>query len=132
MRFGTVWFPVLCNHDPMSDKHCPDATLSSVAKEVAKPRLAASVQGHCGEHMTAPAKFGIGVQVHNPNTKEDGLVRKVYQADSGETMYEVAVPAGPHTWAGIHYVSDWAESNLKLSGSATLKTVDKPTGSTYL
>jgi hypothetical protein len=82
--------------------------------------------------MTAPGKFDIGVQVHNRNTKEDGVIRRVYQADSGETMYEVAVPSGPLTWEGIHYVSDWAESNLKLSDNATLKTVDKPTGSTPL
>ena len=82
--------------------------------------------------MTAPAKFGIGVQVHNRNTKEDGLVRSGYQADSGEIMYEVAVPSGPNTWAGIHYVSDWAEMNLKLSDNATLQTVDKPTGRTPL
>ena len=76
--------------------------------------------------MTAPAKFGIGVQVHNRDTKEDGLVRRVYQADSGETMYEVAVPAGPNTWPGSHYVSDWAESRLKLSDNAALKILDRP------
>ena len=77
--------------------------------------------------MIAHAKFIIGVLLRNRNTKEDGLVKRVYEvADSGETMYEVAVPAIPNTWLGNHYVSDWAESILELSKNAVLESSYKP------
>jgi hypothetical protein len=63
--------------------------------------------------MIAHAKFCTGILLHNRNTKEDGLVTKVYHsAELGETMYQVAVSIRPDTWAGRHLVSDWAESTL--------------------
>jgi hypothetical protein len=75
--------------------------------------------------MTAHAKFCTGVLLHNRNTKEDGLVMKVYQnAERGETMYQVAVSIRHDTWEGRHLVSDWAESALELSDSAMLKASD--------
>jgi hypothetical protein len=37
-------------------------------------------------------------------------------------MYEVAVPVLLDTWAGRHYVSDWAESILELSDNVVLKS----------
>jgi hypothetical protein len=74
--------------------------------------------------MTAP-KFRKGELLHNRNTDEDGLVKRVYQ--SGEVfMYEVAVPVIRDTWAGGHYVSDWNESVLELSRNAKLNSSGKP------
>jgi hypothetical protein len=66
--------------------------------------------------MIDHAKFCIGILLHNRNTKEDGLVTRVYQSvELGETMYQVAVSIRPDTWASRHFVSDWAESTLELS-----------------
>ncbi len=77
--------------------------------------------------MSAHAKFCTGVLLRNRNTKEDGLVTKVYESvDRGETMYQVAVPIQPDTWAGRHLVSDWAENALELSNNAFLKTSANP------
>jgi len=77
--------------------------------------------------MITHAKFCTGILLHNRNTKEDGLVTRVYQsAELGETMYQVAVSIRPDTWAGRHLVSDWAESTLELSDNAMLKASDKP------
>jgi hypothetical protein len=105
-------------------EHRDEATLSSVMKEMAKPRLAVSVRKGIAEtSYDCQAKFHIGVLLHNRNTKEDGLVTRVYQpADCGKIMYEVAVPILPGTWAGRHYVSDWAESVLEFSDNAILKS----------
>jgi hypothetical protein len=75
--------------------------------------------------MTAHAKFCTGILLHNRNTKEDGLVTRVYKnTERGETMYQVAVPIGHDTWAARHLVSDWAESALELSDNAMLKASD--------
>jgi hypothetical protein len=77
--------------------------------------------------MTANAKFCAGILLHNRNTKEDGLVTRVYQsAELGETMYQVAVSIRPDTWAGRHLVSDWAESTLELSDNTILKASASP------
>ena len=101
-------------------EHLREATLSIVAKEMAKPHLAASVRESIGKDSHARhAKFRIGVLLHNRNTEEDGLVTRVYQLEArGEIMYEVAVPILPGTWAGRHFVSDWAERTLELSTNA--------------
>jgi hypothetical protein len=109
-------------------EHRDEAILSSVMKEMAKPRLAASVrEGIAKTSYDFHAKFHIGLLLHNRNTKEDGLVTRVYQpADCRKTMYEVAVPILPDTWAGRHYVSDWAESNLELSRNTILKSDKSP------
>jgi hypothetical protein len=109
-------------------EHRDEATLSSVMKEMAKPRLAASVRERIAKtSYDFHAKFDIGVLLHNRNTREDGLVTRVYQpADCGKIMYEVAVPILPDSWAGWHYVSDWAESNLEFSGNTILKSDKSP------
>jgi hypothetical protein len=79
--------------------------------------------------MTAHAKFCTGTLLHNRNTKEDGLVTRVYQdIERRETMYQVAVPIRHDTWAGRHLVSDWAESALELSDNSMLKASDSTTG----
>jgi hypothetical protein len=72
-------------------------------KEMAKPRLAASVRRGIGNaHTNPPAKFSIGVLLYNRDTKEDGLVKRMYKVGSG-VMYEVSVRATPNTY----YISDW-------------------------
>jgi hypothetical protein len=68
-------------------------------------------------------KFREGALLHNPETKEDGLVSRVYQS-GGQTIYEVWVPVESDTWAVGHYISDWAESQLELSNSVNLKSSD--------
>jgi hypothetical protein len=107
-------------------EHLREATLASVVKEMAKARIAASVREGIGKtFMTAHAKFCTGELLHNRNTKEDGLVTRVYQLSKGQgdwdIMYEVLVPSRPNTWAASHYVSDWTESILEPSDNATLR-----------
>jgi hypothetical protein len=103
-------------------KRIDDATLSAVTKEMAKPRLAASVRKAVAKTaINSQAKFSIGTILHNRNTKEDGLVKRVYQV-GGSMMYEVSVPATPNTY----YVSDWGESALELSNYKPLMSLDKP------
>jgi hypothetical protein len=73
--FQTVYCPVMCECDCMSDsvekEHLHEATLCSVMKEMATPRLAASVREGI-EGALAHAKFRVGLLLHNRNTKEDG------------------------------------------------------------
>ena len=59
--------------------------------------------------MGVQAKFSIGVLLHNRNTNENGLVKRVYEI-GGAVMYEVSVPAATRP---IHYTSDWEESFLE-------------------
>ena len=101
--------------DKQTKKHLDDATLSAVTKEMAKPRLAASVRRIIEKTMNAHAKFNIGVLLHNRNTNEDGLVRRVYEV-GGAVMYEVSIPATLFT----HNTSDWGESPLELSSNKLL------------
>jgi hypothetical protein len=100
------------------------ATFSSIVKEMAQPRLAASVRNNLGRNsVTAHARFRTGVLLHNRNTKEDGVVTRVYKfLGTREAMYEVLVSVRLDTWAGGHYVSDWTESVLELSDNAILKS----------
>jgi hypothetical protein len=65
--------------------------------------------------MNAHAKFNIGVLLHNRNTNEHGLVKRVYEV-GGAVMYEVSIPATPLTY----YTSDWGESPLELSKNEAL------------
>jgi hypothetical protein len=106
----------ICYFDGVDDKktkkRLDDATLSAVTEEMAKPRLAASVRRIIGkETMNAHAKFNIGALLHNRNTNEDGLVKRVYEV-GGAVMYEVLVPASPITYN----ISDWGEAPLEASG----------------
>ena len=112
--------------DKSTKKHPDENELSSLAKEMAKPRLTASVRESVrGSPMTADAKFRKGELLHNRNTNEDGLVKRVYEF--GDVfMYEVAVPVIRDSWANSYYISDWAESTLELSRNARLKSSDMP------
>jgi hypothetical protein len=86
-----------------------------------------SVRKRWTKLMNDHAKFCIGILLHNRNTKEDGLVTRVYQsAELGETMYQVAVSIRPETWSCRHLVSDWAESTVELSDNAILKASTIP------
>ena len=118
--------PLATLADKNNKKHTDENELSSVAKEMAKPRLAASVRESIRESpMTADAKFRKGELLHNRNTNEDGLVKRVYEF--GDVfMYEVAVPVVRDSWANSFYISDWAENRLELSRNDRLKSSDKP------
>jgi hypothetical protein len=98
-------------------------TLAEVQKEMDEPRRTASVRNNMEIFMIE--KFREGMLLHNPETKEDGLVSRAYQSD-GQTMYEVCVPVTRVTWANGYYVSDWAERKLEISDNAELKSSDKP------
>jgi hypothetical protein len=102
-------------------KRLDDATLSAVKEEMAKPRLAASVRRSIGKAMDAQAKFNIGVLLHNRNTNEDGLVKRVYEV-GGAVMYEVLIPATPLTYN----ISDWGESPVELSNNKLLMSSGRP------
>ena len=65
-------------------------------------------------------KFQHMALVYNPETKEYGAVRRVYEAN-GSTMYEVAVPKDGESWTGF-YLSDWPEDVLQLSNKEHLKS----------
>jgi hypothetical protein len=88
---------------------------------MAQPRRTASVRKDMEKLVTE--KFREGVLLHNPQTKEDGLVSRAYHSD-GQTMYEVWVPVKPDTWALGHYISNWVESKLELSDNGKLKSSD--------
>jgi hypothetical protein len=75
--------------------------LAEVQKEMAQPRMAASVRNNMEIFMIE--KFREGTLLHNPETKEDGLVTRVYQRDR-QTMYEVWVPVKPDTWLSAAYL----------------------------
>ena len=102
--------------DKKAKKRLAGATLSAVTKEMAKPRLAASVRRGIGKTtMGVQAKFSIGDLLHNRNTNEDGWVERVYEV-GGVVMYEVSIPATPFTYN----TSDWVESPLELSSNKLL------------
>jgi hypothetical protein len=107
--------------DKQTKKRLDDATLSAVKEEMAKPRLAASVRRTIGRTMDAHAKFNVGVLLHNRNTNEDGLVKRVYEV-GGAVMYEVSIPATPLTYN----ISDWGESPLELSNNKQMASGRPP------
>jgi hypothetical protein len=57
-------------------------------------------------------KFQVRNLVYNRATKEDGAVRRMYEAN-GVSMYELAVPKHGDSWASGRYISDWAEDVLQ-------------------
>jgi hypothetical protein len=65
-------------------------------------------------------KFQHRTLLYNPVTKEDGSVRKAYEAQ-GVTMYEVAVSRDGESWSAF-YLSDWPEDGLQLSTNQQLKS----------
>jgi len=67
------------------------------------------------------AKFQLRDLVYNRDTREDGLIRRVYERN-GATMYEVAVPQMKDSWGRGYYISDWDENVLQLSNNEGLKS----------
>jgi hypothetical protein len=57
--------------------------------------------------------------VYNRNTKEDGVVRRIYEMNRA-AMYEVTIPQQEDAWTTGYYVSVWAEDVLQFSHN-TLK-----------
>jgi hypothetical protein len=124
VRFRTLIVQQWCHYNEMVKPNVVQSfptTLAEVRKEMARPRRPASVRRVMEAFVTE--KFREGAFLHNPETKEDGLVSRVYQLN-GQTIYEVWVPVKPDTWALGHYVSDWAESQLEPSGNVNLRSSD--------
>jgi hypothetical protein len=109
----------VANKNDRDDLH--EVTLASVAKEMAKPRVTASVRKTIRTFAAANGLFRPEECVHNRDTKEDGLVKRVYEK-AGVTMYKVWLPATPGLLRCGHFVSDWAESVLEPSDKALLNS----------
>ena len=103
-----------------SRSHLNELTLASVIREMAGPRMTASVRKILGTSAAADCPFRRKEYVYNRDTKEHGLVRQVYER-AGVTMYKVWVPLTPDLLRWGHFVSDWAESVLELSDDVLLK-----------
>jgi hypothetical protein len=68
---------------------------------------------HCSRTAAgANCRFRPEQWVYNRDTKEHGLVRRVYKRD-GVTMYKAWLPATPDLLHWGHFVSDWAEGVLE-------------------
>lgn len=100
--------------------HLNELTLASVAREMAEPRMTASVRKTLGTSAPADRPFRRKEYVYNRDTNEHGLVRQVYERD-GVTMYKAWLPLTPDLLQWGHFVSDWAESVLELSDNMLLK-----------
>jgi hypothetical protein len=97
-------------------KNVFDGIFSAVMKEMAKPRLAASVRDR--------VKFKVTELLHNRDTDEDGRVSSI-NASNGGITYEVWVPKDGNSWKGGYFISHWRESVLKLSTNAPLRSSGK-------
>jgi hypothetical protein len=106
--------------------HLYDAILARVAKKMNEPRLAASVRETLETSAAATRRFRFDEGVYNRNTKEDGMVRQVYEKD-GVTMYRVWLPATTDPLRGGHFVSDWAEGVLEPSEKVVSESAPLPT-----
>jgi hypothetical protein len=100
--------------------HLNEVTLASVAAEMAKCRMTASVRKTLGT-FAANCRFRPDECVYNRDTKEHGLVKQAYEKD-GVTMYKVFLPATPQLLRWGHFVSDWAEDVLELSDNVLLRS----------
>jgi len=60
--------------DKNREKRLCYMTLASVVKEMAKPRLAASVRKSIGRLKTVNSRFPRGELLHNRNTNEAGAL----------------------------------------------------------
>jgi hypothetical protein len=90
---------------------------SAVIKEMAKPRLTASVRD-------GAAKFQVTDLLHNRNTAEDGRVSRI-NSDNGVITYEVWVPKDSNSWKGGYFTSHWRESVLEASTNTRLRSSGK-------
>jgi hypothetical protein len=98
-----------------------DVTLAHIAKEMARPLMTDGVWQILGQSAAARCLFHPDDCVYNQNTKEHGLVRRVYEKD-GVTTYEVWLPATPGSLQWGHLVSDWTETVLELSDNLLLRS----------
>jgi hypothetical protein len=94
-----------------------DGIFSAVMKEMAKPRLAASVRDRV-------VKFKVTELLHNRDTDEDGRVIRI-NANKGVNTYEVWIPKDGDSWKGGYFISHWHESVLLLSRNVRLKASSK-------
>lgn len=101
----------------VSKKKVFDAIFSAVMKEMAEPRLAASVRDRV-------VKFKVTDLLRNRDTSEDGRVSGI-NANNGVVTYEVWVPKDGNSWEGGCFISHWRESVLKLSTNARLRSSSK-------
>ena len=107
-------------------KQLDEATFASVAGEMSKPRMTASVRKTL-ETLAANGLFRPDECVYNRDTMEHGLVKQVYKKD-GVTMYKVWLPATLELSRWGHFVSDWAEGILELSDNVLLRSARLPNG----
>jgi hypothetical protein len=93
------------------------------AKQATKGPNAASYSGPFKRVLRGfmTENFQLRDLVYNRNTKEDGLIRRVYEAN-GAAMYEVAVPQWGNSWSAGYYISDWAEDVLQHSSNVRLQS----------
>ena len=94
------------------EKHLHDVTFASVAKEMAEPCATAFVRKASEVPAASTSPFHPGDLLYNRDTKEDGLVTKVYQED-GVTMYEVLVSGKANSLDEGDFVSNWAQDVLE-------------------
>jgi hypothetical protein len=103
--------------DKRQENRPSDLTLYSVVKEMAKPRLVASVRDRV-------VKFKLSELLHNCDTQEDGRVSRI-NANKGVNTYEVWIPKDGNSWKGGYFISHWRENVLQLSRNARLKESTK-------
>jgi len=102
------------------------STLASVRREMARPRMTTSVRKFL-ESAPTDRPFEPNEYVYNRDTKENGLIRQVYEMD-GVTVYNVWIPSTPDLLRGGYLVSDWAESVLELSDGVSPKAAFRISG----
>ncbi len=106
-----------CVADKKKQRRPFDAIFAAVMKEMAEPRLAASLRDRV-------VKFKVTDLLHNRDTSEDGRVTGI-NANNGVITYEVWVPKDVNSWKGGYFISHWRESVLKLSTNARLRSSSK-------
>jgi hypothetical protein len=119
-------------------KQLGEALLSSVREEMIAPRKTKSVRiaeekikdrAYLAVHAFLKElralindKFQQEDAVYNRNTKEDGVVRRVYEKN-GKAIYEVAVPKYSDSWFAGFNISDWTDEVLEPSGNGRIVAI---------
>jgi hypothetical protein len=115
VRYGTVPLEDRCDNQFVPNKsegdEFFDAVLARIVEEMAEPRMASSVREALGTSKIANHLFQPKDHVYNRDTKEHGVVNRVYERD-GVVMYEVWVPATRYALQWGHFLSDWPENAL--------------------
>jgi hypothetical protein len=120
-----TYYSYIVNENDKDDLH--EVILARVTKEMNEPRMTASVRETLGTPAAATRPFRLDEGVYNRNTKEYGVVRRIYLKD-GIVMYKVWLPATPNTLRWGHFVSDWAEGVLEPSDKAAPEPTPLATG----